>query len=505
MVGLVEGDWAAALWDAQAETLTLVRAPLASAQIHFAEEGGGVRFASLAQAVAATGHASPAPDWDAVASAVGHLSPLPGRTAFRGVRRVEAGQRLQWRAGRWEEAQPWRPELTPVQDRTQLAGRLREEAERAVALRLPPGGTIVTQLTAGRDSSLVTALAARLAPGRVEAVTAAPKAGGVGPPSARHIFDETEAAARTARHLGIPHHLVGEGAPAAQLRAVLEVQRWHFQPTLHAIGPGWWRQMASLAAERGASAILTGRLGNLTASIGGVTALSALRSEQGLAATAALVPALARVHGWQTALNQCLPEGLRSWTASLRHGEPARTHPLWRGPLAHALGTTVDASSLRGGGFRRHVFQMLASAELADRILFGLSGGVPVRHPLADRRLAEFCLRIPAMALVGPDGGRPLFEEAFADLLPQFLLRERRRGRHGADWWLTLRPESLRPLLRDLAAHRLVADAIDLDRAHDELRAWPRDFREALASEDRFRFFLRTVALALFLHENFDP
>ena len=69
----------------------------------------------------------------------------------------------------------------------------------AVARRLPGEGPVLAFLSGGIDSSLIAAIAARLAPGRVTAYT-------VGFEEAR--YDETPVAAAIAEHLRLPHQVL---------------------------------------------------------------------------------------------------------------------------------------------------------------------------------------------------------------------------------------------------------------------------------------------------------
>jgi asparagine synthase (glutamine-hydrolysing) len=335
-----------------------------------------------------------------------------------------------------------------------------------------------------------------LAPGRVTAITAIPRQGGAGAPTATHFFDEGPSAAATAAHLGIAHRQVDGGIPSEQLSALRAMQRWHHQPILSGYGPGWWQQIGSVAAEMDAHVILTGQLGNYTLSLGGVTALADLRQESGWHAYLSLVRPLARLYPLRTILNQSLSPGVRARIADLRQ-PPSLDQQLWKRPLHSGRPFTEPAHT----AFRERALELLAT-DLVDRTVFALHG-VELAHPVASRELAEFCLRLPLTDLVGGDGGRPLFEAAFGDLLPEGMLREQRRGMQGADWWIGLSPQALRDEVELLARYPLVRDTINLNRVDDYLRAWPMDFAAAQRVEHQYRFMLRTVSAAMFIAENF--
>lgn len=77
--------------------------------------------------------------------------------------------------------------------------RIEQLLRSAVAKRLPDDGPILSFLSGGIDSALVTAAAAELAPGRVTAYTVGFEESG---------FDETPIAAAIASHLGLPHRIL---------------------------------------------------------------------------------------------------------------------------------------------------------------------------------------------------------------------------------------------------------------------------------------------------------
>ncbi|KRV46469.1 asparagine synthase [Wenjunlia vitaminophila] len=95
---------------------------------------------------------------------------LPGtETLLRGVHEVLPGRCLRLRAdGTTVEETFWEPaEAVDESPAAEHAGRLRALLEQATARRLPDAGPVGVLLSGGVDSSLVTALAARLHPGPV--------------------------------------------------------------------------------------------------------------------------------------------------------------------------------------------------------------------------------------------------------------------------------------------------------------------------------------------------
>ncbi|GAA4018759.1 hypothetical protein GCM10022280_17940 [Sphingomonas swuensis] len=377
----------------------------------------------------------------------------------------------------------------------------RATALQAVQECLPKDGLVASQLSGGRDSSAVTAMAAHLAPGRVTAITFKPLPGSVGEDNQHLIFDESVPALRTANYLGIDHLVVDGGSPESQLDWLRKIQRWTFLPPVSAVGAGLRMAVADAAARAGAEVMLIGAMGNLGLSGGGLPFLADLRSEEETVRWWRVARYAAEKTSLRTVANHSLPVRLRQRIWAARFGRPRNPSPLWRGPLLESL----DARPFSNGfdrSAREELRTVLDQMDMADFTPWVFHGIQP-RDPTANLRLIELCLQVPARLLVDETLGRPLFEQAFAGLLPPELLGNRRKGRQAADWWLALRPELIRDTLEELSQVAVVSDAIDVRRAVPFLKHWPRTFAEALSREDDYHALLGTLSLALFLAENF--
>lgn len=89
----------------------------------------------------------------------------------------------------------------------------------------------------------------------------------------------------------------------------------------------------------------------------------------------------------------------------------------------------------------------------------GLAYGIVRRDPTADKRVIEFCLRLPPEQLVKDGLERSLIRRALAGILPDKVrLNLSVRGRQSADWIQRLRPEW--PPLQDELARRLESPAL---------------------------------------------
>jgi asparagine synthase (glutamine-hydrolysing) len=94
--------------------------------------------------------------------------------------------------------------------------------------------------------------------------------------------------------------------------------------------------------------------------------------------------------------------------------------------------------------------------------------GIDFRDPTADRRLVEFCLRVPLDQYLSKGVFRSLARRALADRIPQAVLEERRKGYQAADWHLGLAEAGgdLREEADRIGAAAQARGLIDVDRLH---------------------------------------
>jgi asparagine synthase (glutamine-hydrolysing) len=101
--------------------------------------------------------------------------------------------------------------------------------------------------------------------------------------------------------------------------------------------------------------------------------------------------------------------------------------------------------------------------------------GVDFRDPTSDRRLIEYCLRVPLDQYLRNGVPRSLVKQAFAGLLPRAVLEERRRGLQAIDWHegLTAARAALSDELGRLKSNDLAARTLDVARLDKLEQSWP--------------------------------
>jgi len=525
VAGRLTGVFAFVLWDARDRALYLARDPSGARPLFYAC----------------------GPDFIAVASMPGGLFPLLGGVPeadtrrivefltlswgqgpdswFQGISRVERGHLLRLDGdGRARDDAFWRPQdIVPFRpsDPREYAEGMRAHLERAVAAQIRSSTPVASQLSAGLDSSAVTAAAARLLATRGEDLDAFthvpdPRYGVMARPG--RFGDEGPLAALTAaRYPTIRHHR--QPMPDVPLLSLHPRLHAAFQaPTGNTVNGLWLDQMFRTAQAAGIGVMLQGAAGNFTLSYGGLEAPADLLRRGAWGAGLRHLWALHRGTG------QSLPALASRMFAGRRSTPLFDALRRWSGrPLPDP---TLLWALRPEGRARADVQALLADIEderpadppvdgRAHRIAllqrgdqgcylkgFQMLYGIDLRDPTRDLDLVNFSLSIPPE--VFSRGGRPkdLYRAAFGDWLPPEVVTARRRGAQGANWFALMRRDRAdlraaltcggqpRPDLIDYAA--LTQDLAALDRADEG--------SEAVLSALYHRL-LRTLTLIRFLRQ----
>ena len=196
MLHKLRGMFTLAIWDGLERRLLLARDPYGIKPLYLAEGGGWLQFASQVKALEAGGRVSQGVDPRGVAGFLLWGSVPEPLTVRRAVRALPAGHLLVVRDGRVEAPRCYHDVLAA----SAAPGRgIPEAAEDAVRAHLVADVPVAVFLSAGIDSSLVAALARRVAGVELTTVTARFE---------DYIgtdLDEGPVAAATARMLGTRH------------------------------------------------------------------------------------------------------------------------------------------------------------------------------------------------------------------------------------------------------------------------------------------------------------
>jgi asparagine synthase (glutamine-hydrolysing) len=490
------GDYAFAFWDRVRRRLVLARDPLGWRPLHYHRGNGFFAFASMPKGLHALPDIPYAPDEEAVADFLAVLPETGTRTFFLGIERIEPAHVASVNAEGISARRYW----TPARRRLSLAGpdeyaaKAREILDLAVRCRLRGVKDVAATLSGGLDSSGVVATAARLlapAAGRVVAFTGAPRQGYDGPCPPGRIVDESPLAAATAAMYPNVEHVVVRApnrSPLAELDRVFFLSE---RPMLAICNLAWQNEICAAAQRRNLTVLLGGSMGNLGFSYDALTLLPELfrtgRWLQWLRTARALVEK--RGWSWPHAITETLgpwlPESVWIWINRVRRGDdpnlfsysaisPERFKELDLRRSSEERGKDMSARPQKDCFDER--LWCLGRTDPGISVKGALAAWrLDIREPLADIRMLEFCLAVPAEQFLRDGTPRALARRALADRVPKLVLESRGSGMDSADWHerLTAARGEVAEEIERLAACAPAARALDLPRLRRLVENWP--------------------------------
>jgi asparagine synthase (glutamine-hydrolysing) len=449
------GDFALILWDTAEARLILARDFLGHRPLHYYQSPRFVAAASMPKGLHALPEVPREPNEHAVAEFLALLPESGSASFFRHVDRVAPGEIVIISADGLKRRNYWDFEYNPLKLRDdEYIDATREAFDRAVRARLRGvEGAVGTHLSGGLDSSATSATAARLmAPnGQVIAFTAAPAVGFEERRSSDRFNDESDHAAAVAAQYPNVEHVIVRSDAKSPLNALDRNFFLFDRPLLNLCNAVWTDDILDLAKARGLKVLLTGEMGNMTTSFGGLQNLS------GMLARGSIGPllretALLKRNGMPLrriaarTFGPFVSRSMWEWLYRLRgRNLDVAEYTALRRDRVRAL--TKDAErqgrsnstkpSRDGFALRKAVLRRCDEGNYVKGYLGGW--GIDLRDPTADRRLVELCLSIPVEQYLRNGQTRALARRAFADRLPPMVLGETRAGYQGADWHRGLR------------------------------------------------------------------
>jgi asparagine synthase (glutamine-hydrolysing) len=432
----VKGPFALALWNRHEQRGLLAQDQLGGRSLFTFVDGSRLLFATEVAVLLALLRRQPDPDPLALAYHLVDHSVPDGRMLFGGIRRIGGGCHLELSGSGHVERRHWAPryQLPLRAPRAELAARLRDALAAAVGDAVAGEPSAAVLLSGGLDSSAITALAARRAPG-LRAISAAfpiePE------------FDETAWARQVADHLDISLIIAPIERRDPLGAAETYLRTWRLP--LPVPGIIIEEPLITAARELGVDVVLDGQGGDEL--LGAAHFLIADRLRQGRPFTAWRLarrnPWLGSAppwrHVWQVfttvGVRGALPPGIHE---RIRRRRPAERYaPTWLSPgLMRLYRDTEDPwrwKRLDGPRWWAWLADALTrgreTADIADYVRRrGRVRGIQARSPLLDVTLVEFVLRLPPETNFDPVTSRPLVREALHDALPRDVLARRDKG-----------------------------------------------------------------------------
>ena len=203
LVRRLRGMFAFGLWDNPARKLYLVRDRLGVKPLVFACRGNQLAFASTVAALKGAGYAGAVND-DAMLDILRWGFVREEHSIYRSIQKLPAATILEWSAGDYRQYSYWqqpRPQSATTLSFHDAVGETERRLRDAVAIRLEADVPVAVLLSGGIDSSLICRAVAELG-ANLTAYT-------VGVPG--DSSDESAAAVRTAKQLGVRHSVLALG------------------------------------------------------------------------------------------------------------------------------------------------------------------------------------------------------------------------------------------------------------------------------------------------------
>lgn len=517
------GAFAFVAWEPQRERLFLARDHAGERPLYFRHAADSLLFATTARALRACPGVSSELDERQLArdliglppeyprsrfSEIGEIAPGHCLTVIREGGRLVATHRRYWDIHNL-------PAIRYGRDQDYVEGFL-EVFDRAVQSRLRTTGKIASELSAGLDSSAVTATAARLLAesGKgLTAYTSVPRPDFHGPVPRGFIADEGPYAAEVAALYPNIRHLRIDSSGSNMLRELARLFPLLDIPHAAALNAVWSNLIYDHARAAGVNVVLSGALGNFAVSYAGGDLLHTL-FRQGRWLKTLRTAVHLRTMGVSSGRNAAS----LTLFAALPWGLRRRLDPLVRitGISWSALRPDRASEFDSLDQFRRYLFTHASSLprlmesqfphnQYGDYNSAALAGwGIDVRDPTADRRVFEFCASIPPEQFVAEGKGRSLIRRAMRGRLPASTLNRTEKGTQAADWYESLsriRIElsvEVSRLDQSPAARRL----LNLDLLRSAVDHWPGSAIEAAREAGTYQSAIpRGVAIGYFMRQ----
>ena len=457
-VARAQGHFAIGMRDDTGRTLLAVDR-FATETLCWRQDGGQLRFAASADALAVDHHAI---DLQALYSYLYfHAIPSP-RTIFRGVNRLPPGHAIvHQEGGQPQVVRYWAPAFAERKPRFDDAKRAFRELLADAVRRQLDGTMPACFLSGGTDSSTVAGLIGQVAGQPVQSYSIGFDAEG---------YDEMEYARIAARHFGTQHH-EHYITPAALVRHIPELAAFHDQPFGNSSAlPTFY--CALKAREDGVTRLLAGDGGDEL--FGGNTRYAKQsvfswydRIPQGLreavlepiSGTSAIdrLPLLRKGASYVRQAKVPMPDRTETYNLLDRLGREQVLTPAFLAQVD--IGAPLDQqrevwAESRGASFVNRMLAFDWRFTLAENDLPKVRGstraaGVSVGYPFLDQAVLDFSAHLPTSYKLKGLKLRWFFKEALRGFLPDEIITKKKHG-FGLPFgvWAT-RDDALKALARD--------------------------------------------------------
>lgn len=465
----LRGMFGLALWDARRRRLVLARDRLGIKPLHYAITSDGLFFGSEQKAILASGAVEARPDIQSLRQLFSYGRIVAPRTIVTGIRRLPAGHTLTWSDGRadirqyWEATFPARDDYDRTVTEQEWADGLRDKLTESVKLHLRSDVPLGAWLSAGIDSSSVTALMSRLVAAPVQTFTLRFE-----DPEFDELRDQKGLDDYPQYGLA-GHRIVCRHADMERLPKAI----WHAEDSLLG-GVGVGQLMVAQATAAHVKVVLTGEGSDEI--LGGYPWYPTMRLldpifllPQSARRMIAAVPAIRRRWpGAAATIAGPREMNFERFSRSITHlrgysGDSEVLAPEIMAEISRQGDGAPDAAPPPAGFETWHPFARLQYFDIkhrmGDGVVLGLDRtsmaySVEARVPFLDHELVEFCARIPPRVKMKWLREKHILRRAMESVLPPDIVNRKKRGLQvPMDTWL-------RAPLPGFAAERMSGPAL---------------------------------------------
>ena len=467
----LRGDYAFAIFDAQARELILARDVFGVRPLFWMDRNGHLAFASEPRGILSHPAADAEIDHSFVTVLLAGLPPDPQATFHRHVRILPPGHLLRgsvFSVTLHRYIEPRIPDRMLRVSREEAQAGFRNQLQEAVRCRIDGVPLVAAELSGGLDSSAITCMAARLMPDP-EGLHAFSNVLPDGHPDEEK--DESPFIEAVAGHAGIRHlHRISESG-RSDFRDLLDMDL-EVNGGVEYMTSMWLEPVRRKMHALGIQVVLSGFMGDQVVSHSGRNHWADLADEGRLLRFLAAC----LKHGrpdilFGRTIKRILPESLADLLGRMRTTAPPGHSWLRKGIALHDM----PSAPTTPGRFRykRHLLWSVNRPTVARRLqnesICGIRHRIIPAYPMADLRLIEWVLSLPVSVIGHPNHDRYLFRSAMEGVLPEpvrwrrdkdvpagvYLLQENRRFHEQVRAWvMDLRKRPGDPLL----------DMVDFDR-----------------------------------------
>ena len=436
------GQWAFALWDRRSGELVLCRDRYGVRPLYYTRVGGRLLFGSEMKALFVDPEVTREFDLVGLDETLTFWSPVAPRTPFSGVKQIPPGSYLSFRGGTEKLVRYWAPEFPArgqedPDDLDEHAAGLRERLIAATKLRFERSDVPVgAYVSGGLDSAVTASIISSFT--EVELDTFSLRFSDA-------EFDEGSYQERLIRSLGTKHHTVT--VTERDIADIFPEVVWHAEHPLLRTAPAPMFLLSRLVRESGYKVVVTGEGADEVLAGYDVFRETKVRYFQGRNPDSALrARAVELLYPWMARSPNLAPAFSRGFFG--RHldlADPALSHrPRWDTTSALKAMLTDDAriSGDATSGLTRQMpdasraWDPLARAqwlELAtllpgyvlasqgDRML--MANSIEGRFPFLDAEVGTYANAMPARQKILGLDEKHLLKRAFADIIPDEVLR----------------------------------------------------------------------------------